>query len=321
MDNLNICLFGEPTVSLGDGPALRFPTQKSLELIAFAALSRDRRVMRERIATALREDMLETRSRKALSTDLWRVRQSFTEAGADSGAYLFADRHALGFHRDAPVLVDVTRFEDAADAALAVGAGRLTPELAGALSDALALHRADLLSSFDRNWCMVLREKLRAKYSACLDLLLRFEQIADAWPRALFWAERLADLDPLLEHAHRAIMRCHFLMGNRGAAIRQYASCAAVLRKELDIEPAEETQRMYRGLLSVQQNVAEATQPAPDADATALEPQTSRPAGRAGHREPNSPLTDQLTLALGNLSTACRLIENVDAKLRQGERG
>lgn len=315
MNRLNIYLFGEPRVWFGDQPALHFPTQKTLELVAIAALSVGDRIPRERIATALRDDMPDTQSRRALSTDLWRLRKLFDDAGEDSADYLYADRQTIGLRKSAPIFLDVSAFEQAADAALAVGCGGMTADGAARLADTLALYRDDVLPNLDREWCLILRENLRAKYTECLDILLNHEMEADDWRRALHWAERLVALDPLLEHGHRAIMQCQFLMGNRGAAIRQYTECAALLQRELGIGPAPETQRMYRGLLSLRVPPAGTEIPAPVAEGPLLEPAPDLPEDAGSHR----PLTDELSMALGNLGTAQKLIENVDRKLRRGE--
>lgn len=315
MERLNIYLFGEPRIYFNQRPAFRFPTQKSLELMAYAALSAGNRISRERIATSLRDEVSDTQSRKALSTDLWRIRQLFADVGIDSTDYFHADRNTLGFRKEAPVYVDVNRFDQTAEKALKLGSDGLTPEIAAELKSALSLYQDDLLPVVDCEWCLILREKLRARYSACLDLLLSYELEQNTWPRALVWAERLVELDPLLEHGHRAAMQCHFLMGNRGAAIRQYGICASLLHKELGIEPAEETQRMYRGLLSVPPQQQNTTKPQP------AKPKILEGAGRIiKTAEQKQPLTDQLAMALGNLNTARSFIENVDTRLRRGER-
>ncbi len=312
MESLKIYLFGEPRVYFERGPELRFPTQKSLELMAYTALSAGSRLSRERVASVLRDEVSNAQSRKALSTDLWRVRQLFTDAGLDSGHYFYADRNSLGFRDDAPLFLDVTQFDRMADQALKLGLSGLTSDVAFELKNALSLYMDDFLPGLDCEWCLILREKLRAKYSACLDLLLSYELENNAWPRALFWAERLVEADPLLEHGHRAAMQCQFLMGNRGAAIRQYGLCETLLHKELGIEPAEETQRMYRGLLSVPgQQILE--------EGRAEPMQHFSSAGTTNHADLQRPLTDQLAMALGNLNTARRFIENVDGKLRRGE--
>src|SRR5262249_56822323 len=46
----------------------------------------------------------------------------------------------------------------------------------------------------------------------------------------------------------RALMRRCARRGRRGAALKQYEACAAVLRRELGTEPEAETRSLYREL-------------------------------------------------------------------------
>jgi DNA-binding SARP family transcriptional activator len=65
-----------------------------------------------------------------------------------------------------------------------------------------------------------------------------------SWASALAIAQKMLNVDPLQEHVHRAMMRCHYLMGNRPGAVRQFTACVQLLRRELGVEPMEETTRV-----------------------------------------------------------------------------
>jgi len=62
-------------------------------------------------------------------------------------------------------------------------------------------------------------------------------RLADAIPLA----ERLVELDPLHEHAHRRLMRLHYLRGDRAAAIAAFERCERLLKDELGTRPDAET--------------------------------------------------------------------------------
>lgn len=299
---LNIYLFGAPRARFGEHREVRFPTQKTLELMAFTGLSKGHALSRERVATVLRDNLPDAQSRRALSTDIWRLRQLFQQAGTNSETYLHADRHTVGFRPDAPVFLDVLAFERTADTALQLGPNGLDDQQIRALDEALSLYRDDALVSLDREWCLILREKLRAKYIACVDLLLTRHLLDETWPRALQVAKRLIELDPLLEHGHRAAMQCHFMLGNRAAALRQYGECADHLRVELGIEPSEETQRMYHGLIPG---------PLPARQAAVVLREPARPARTGG-----PDLVAQLHEALSELDSARTLILEATRSLK-----
>ncbi len=63
---------------------------------------------------------------------------------------------------------------------------------------------------------------------------------------ALEHAQALIALDPVSEHAHRRVMRLHYLRGDQAAARAAYQRCADVLRRELGTRPAQETEALLR---------------------------------------------------------------------------
>jgi len=64
--------------------------------------------------------------------------------------------------------------------------------------------------------------------------------------RALRYAERLVTDDPLLEHAHRRVMRLHYLRGDRAGALTSFERCTELLLRGLDAKPGKETLDLAR---------------------------------------------------------------------------
>lgn len=128
------------------------------------------------------------------------------------------------------VVSDVDRFEDAARRALASGDG-------DALASAAELYGGELLPQ-DRSdaWADPPRASLLALYKR----VLRGGRL---------W-ERLLELDPTDEEAHREVMRSHLESGNRQAAIRQFERLREVLREELGVGPDPETVALYERVLA-----------------------------------------------------------------------
>lgn len=59
--------------------------------------------------------------------------------------------------------------------------------------------------------------------------------------RALALAARLLDDEPLSEHAHRRLMRLHYLRGDTAAAVAAFERCEQLLKDELGLRPEPET--------------------------------------------------------------------------------
>ncbi len=62
---------------------------------------------------------------------------------------------------------------------------------------------------------------------------------------AIQTGRRLVDLDPLRDDAHRSLMRIYQRAGRRADALKQYYRCVETLRRELNVEPAAATTRLY----------------------------------------------------------------------------
>jgi DNA-binding SARP family transcriptional activator len=63
---------------------------------------------------------------------------------------------------------------------------------------------------------------------------------------ALEHAQALLALDELSEHAHRRVMRLHYLRGDAAAARAAFQRCADVLARELGAAPSQETRALLR---------------------------------------------------------------------------
>ena len=63
-------------------------------------------------------------------------------------------------------------------------------------------------------------------------------------------AQRLVAIDPLREGSHRLLMRILAQSGQRAAAIKQFNTCADILKRDLDVEPDPETQMLLDNIKS-----------------------------------------------------------------------
>lgn len=246
MNVLRIRLFGGLQLWRGDDLLPTFATQRARALFAYLTLYRTRLHARERVVGQLWGEEAESSGRKALRMALWRARGVVDPpAGDDALSPLQVTSDRIGFNRDAGYWLDVEEF----DQLLAPLERKPDAELddldAQRLRRAVDLYRGDLLEDMFDDWCLYERERLRLVYHSALERLMRFEQERSAWGPAIALGQRLLSLDPLMEQVHRELMVCYLRRGSRGAALRQFQSCAAVLRSELEVEPMRETIELY----------------------------------------------------------------------------
>lgn len=214
---MRIELLGVPRLVLVAGAAQPLE-RKDAALLALLAL--DGPLPRARAAALLWPDADDERARNSLRQRLFRLRRA---AGQDVVVAAAALALASGVAHD-----------------LAAPAPRLA-------ADGTAL-AGELLGAFDYEDCLELaewvaaaRERWRiARRDALAEVASRLE--ADGHiARALPYAERLVADDPLAEHAHRRLMRLHYLRGDRSAALAAFERCRTLLERELRVAPGKET--------------------------------------------------------------------------------
>jgi DNA-binding SARP family transcriptional activator len=248
MAKLCVFLFGHFRIVLDGQQLPSFPTHKSETLFAMLALQAGLKITRERLIGLLWPESDESRARHSLNTELWRLRRFLEARGVETERYLESERDGIGFQPNACLWVDVRAFEACLAPLESVEPGRLTLAQVKSLRRGTGLYSGDLLEGNYDEWCLMQREFLRARYLFAVELLMHWCLEHGLWREAILCGRRLLADDPLLEHIHRALMRCHAAVGARGAMRRQYQEYAARLHEELGTEPLEETRRLYRAL-------------------------------------------------------------------------
>ena len=242
MTRIDLRFLGGFEVRLSHGSPLTVPTRKAQGLLAYLALPCGVAHPRDKLAALLWGDMREGQARANLRQTLFMLRKALPVAVSDA-LRLDAPTMAL---EPAAVDVDVATFEHLTTAG--------TPD---ALARAAAVYQGDLLQGLAvreapfEEWLMAERERLRELALEALAKLLAQQRAAGTTEVAVQTALRLLALDPLLEPAHRTLMRLYAQLGRRDTALRQYQMCVDVLRRELGVEPEEETKQLYREILRV----------------------------------------------------------------------
>lgn len=304
MDKLRIHLFGNVELYLGAQRLVDFATQKSRALFAMLVLSPNRLFSRDALTDVFWPGIQEDRAKKCLSSDLWRVRSVLKSAGVTPDRYLEVRQEEIGFNSDAPYWLDVESFEQNLGPLAGSQAWTLNGDQRSALQLSIELYRGDLLEGIYDDWCLLQRESLRAQYSSAMETLMQYHTGREEWDLVVQYGQKLLGHDPLLEHIHRELMRCYYLMGNRPAAVRQFQSCSQLLVRELDIEPMEETLLLYEYI---------------SAEKSLLSPTSGgwRAAPTRPHERPSESAAEQIDLALTSLRTTQDWLENARQQLRQ----
>ena len=209
-------VFGEP---------IALATKKALALLAYLAL--EGTVTRSRLATLLWSDNDDESARRNLRRELHRLR------GTGLRDYLEVSDDTIGLNGVTSDVTVLHRLETSAS----------EPEMQTALEgQALLLEGCELEGATGfAEWLERERGRvISSRRRLALSLAERLETRGE-WRRALELHLRLLEDDTLQERQHREVMRLHYLLGEREAALEQFQRCRDVLHLELGLEPLPET--------------------------------------------------------------------------------
>ena len=232
--SISLKFLGEFTACDGDGASLSLPTRKTWALLGYLAVHADRLQSRERLMALLWSDRDERQARQSLNHALLSIRK--------------LDRSG-----DPPLLESsgeqVTLRSDALDIDISRFRALLTeqPVAAAALYDGPLFGDLSIPDPVFEEWLTVARSDFHAL--ACEALERAIESDAnDSGTDAIDAARQLVRLDPVRESGHQHLMRLLYERGDRASALRQYDECAAILEKELTVEPGATTKALYEAI-------------------------------------------------------------------------
>jgi len=300
MSALKFYLLGNVALQGALSRPIHFPTKKSKSLFAYLVVYKERTFTRAALAGKFWPEIEDVRAQRSLNTEIWRLRTMLKSSGLEPDNFLFSDRDRVGFCRDSDHWVDVAEFHALTQSVTVRSVVPSHPHLLPSLRRAIVLYRGDFADGLFDEWCLVQREDYRVRLLAALETLLAAAMDEEHWDEGIAHGRRLLELDPLQEHVHRALMRCHFGLGNRPAALKQYGACERVLRDELQIEPMPETRQLFEKLAA----------------------QTTAQEQPSDVRDPLDPIlrscctpAQRIDAALANLSTARSLLEDASRQL------
>ena len=265
---VSIRLLGPFRIFKGERPLAELPNKASA-LLAFLAMQSDP-VPREKLAELLWPDRQKEQSRQSLRQAIYSIRGSLGDLA----------EKIIEINR---VTAAIRLYGIAADAvALTNSCG----DEIDSLACRARLYAGEFLAGFPSisnpfdEWVLVQRSRTTNTVANILQKLASLQAKGGNLDAALSAAQQLVSLDPLREDSHRLLMEIYANMGRRAEALRQYETCAHILRAELSVDPDAETRSLADRLRKIQQ----AQKPGIDG-AASNQPQPRYAAAPAGLRE------------------------------------
>lgn len=114
------------------------------------------------------------------------------------------------------------------------------------LMTAIEIYKGHFLQGFDESWVVRRRNDFRCGYVEALVSLAGIREVEGFHESALALLLRAAAEAPDREDIHREVIRLFGLLGRRIEAAEYYNEMKAVLHDRYHLQPAEETQQVYR---------------------------------------------------------------------------
>src|SRR5262245_38632813 len=240
MATLVLHLLGGFEASLNSGSPVTLTTKTGQAMLAYLALTPERRHSRDKLAALLWEDRPDQQARTSLRQTLAVLRKSLPI----DASWINTDGDRIALESGA-FDADVARFESLAQHGAAES-----------LSEAGTLSKGDLLQCFHlrsegfADWLRTERERIHTRAVQVLSKLLTLQSNGGEVTSAIATAQRLLSLDPLNEAGHRALMRLYAREARQDLALRQYETCRDRLRRELNVAPEPATEALHREILA-----------------------------------------------------------------------
>ena len=226
-----LSLLGRFELSGPDG-AIELTSKKLASLLAFLACTAPQQHSRDKLMTLLWGSHFEAQARQNLRQALTRLRRVLGDGALISNGELVSLQAGL-------IACDVTQFE-----ALLDEGGR------DALNGAVGLYRGRLLAEIAipeeawTEWLDVHRQRLEGLALDAMVKLGEQELEAGNQEHALNVANRAIAISNLREDAHRLVIRALAASGRRADALKHYEDLAALLKRELTVEPDPTTRAL-----------------------------------------------------------------------------
>jgi DNA-binding SARP family transcriptional activator/TolB-like protein len=213
-----------PFSLVGDAGSVNLGSKKLCGLLAFLACASGPQ-RRERLMSLLWGSHFQLQAQQNLRKALFRLRRAL-------GADIILSNDELVWLRPGAVTCDVLHFKNLIEE----GSHESLCEAADHYKDLFLSN----LSIREENWIEWMTEQRRRLEGLVVEALVRLsesEAKRGDFQRALAIAHRAATINELREDAHRVIIRSLAVLGRTAEALKHYDQLAALLKRELDVEP------------------------------------------------------------------------------------
>jgi DNA-binding SARP family transcriptional activator len=224
-------------------------TRRAHDILCFIASRRHRRASKDTIIDTFWGEADFDVVAKNFHPTMSHIRKALNSNQSFKQNFLLYRDGDYALNQDFAYSIDIEEFDRLAAEGDAARRARDQERCVSCYEVAVKLYRGEFMRGCYDEWVDEQRSYYNEQYLHMLETLAVAAFGQKEWPRALQLASQILRDDPYREDIHCLVMRTHAAQGNRAAVKEQYETLRALLRKELAVEPASETQKVYRGLI------------------------------------------------------------------------
>jgi DNA-binding SARP family transcriptional activator len=242
---LTVHLLGTCRVTLNDAPVTEWLSGRGRAVFKFLVTHRDPWPSREMLMETFWPNSSPESARNCLNVAVHGLRRALRTAADVPVVVLTSGTYRL--NPDVRLWLDVDEFERRVASWRALEQAGDLAQAAAECELAASLYQGDLLADDPyEEWAVLARERLRLAYLDTLDRLShRYFSLAQYGSCAAI-CQRIIELDPCREDAHRRLMSCYSRQGHPHLALRQFSTCVEALHIELGVEATPATIELSR---------------------------------------------------------------------------
>jgi DNA-binding SARP family transcriptional activator len=229
-------VLGEITCAGPNDQPIHLPGSRTKELVAALMLDAGKPIARDRLCGMIWPETAEGNGRKALNTELWRLRGAIKQVGGDTASWLETTATSGRLRDDTGLRLDLPKFRIEGSDVLVGQPDKLV--------STLTIYQGDFARDLDAEWILEERRNIRREYINLLRRIVEAWRIARQFREAIEFAQRLVSEEPFDEDAHQRLIFVQIQSGDHGAAVRHFEEVEKTWRTELGVVPSPKTRSL-----------------------------------------------------------------------------
>lgn len=220
-------------------------TKRARDIFCFIATSPHRRVEKDVLIDTFWKDVDLATIEKNFHPTISHIRKALNSRQTFKQNFLLYRDGFYLLNQELSIVIDTEDFETSIAAAEKAKREKDDDTLRSNLEAAHTAYRGEFMAGVYEDWAEERRNYYVEQHARVLNALAKHSFAKRQWASALKFAGEMLKADPYREDAHRLIMKTYAAQGKGASVVSQFEDLQTLLKKELGIDPAPETRRIY----------------------------------------------------------------------------